>query len=60
MPGVTVILDPVPAAVPPQVPLYHFQLAPAPRLPPLTLSVVFLPRQIVVVPVIDVAGTEVS
>jgi hypothetical protein len=60
VPGVTVILDPVPAAVPPQVPLYHFQLAPVPRLPPLTLSVVLLPRQMVVVPVMPVAGTEVS
>ena len=58
--GATVTLLPVPTDVPPQLPLYHFQLAPAPRLPPLTLSVVFLPRQIVVVPVIDVAGTEVS
>jgi len=58
--GATVTLLPVPTDVPPQLPLYHFQLAPAPRLPPLTLNVVFLPRQIVVVPVIDVAGTEVS
>jgi len=58
--GATVTLLPVPTDVPPQLPLYHLQLAPAPRLPPLTLSVVFLPRQIVVVPVIEVAGTEVS
>ncbi len=58
--GETVTLLPVPTDVPPQLPLYHFQLAPAPRLPPLTLSVVFLPRQIVVVPLIEVAGTEVS
>ncbi len=58
--GATVTLLPVPTDVPPQLPLYHFQLAPAPRLPPLTFKVVFLPRQIVVVPVIEVAGTEVS
>ena len=58
--GATVTLLPVPTDVPPQLPLYHFQLAPAPKLPPLTLSVVFLPRQIVVVPVIEVAGIDVS
>jgi hypothetical protein len=51
---------PVPTDVPPQDPLYHFQLPPTPRLPPFTLSVVFLPTQIVVVPVIEVAGIEVS
>ncbi len=58
--GATVTLLPVPTDVPPQLPLYHLQLAPVPRLPPLTLKVVFLPRQIVVVPLIEVAGTEVS
>jgi hypothetical protein len=58
--GATVMLLPVPTDVPPQLPLYHFQLAPLPRLPPLTLRFVFLPRQIVVVPVIEEAGTEVS
>ena len=58
--GATVTLLPVPTDVPPQLPLYHLQLAPTPRLPPLTLNVVFLPRQIVVVPLIEVAGTEVS
>ena len=58
--GATVTLLPVPTAVPPQLPLYHFQLAPVPKLPPLTLNVVVLPKQIVVVPLIEVAGTEVS
>ena len=58
--GATVTVLPVPTDVPPQLPLYHFQLAPIPRLPPLTLNVVFLPKQIVVVPLIEVAGTEVS
>ena len=52
--------EPVFIAVPPQLPLYHFQLAPVPRLPPLTLNVVVLPRQMVVVPLIDVAGTDES
>jgi hypothetical protein len=58
--GDTVMLAPVPADVPPHDDVYHFQLAPVPRLPPLTDSVVFLPLQIVVVPVIEVAGTDVS
>jgi len=51
---------PVPAKVPPQLAVYHFQLALNPRLPPLGVSVVLLPRQIVLVPLIEVAGTEVS
>ena len=34
-----VIDAPVPTSVPPQLPLYHFQLPPVPRLPPLTLKV---------------------
>jgi hypothetical protein len=58
--GDTVMLAPVPADVPPHDDVYHLQLAPVPRLPPLTDSVVFLPRQIVLVPLIEVAGTDVS
>jgi hypothetical protein len=58
--GDTVILVPVPAVVPAQFTLYHFQLAPVPRFPPLTLSVVLLPRQMVLVPAIEFAGTDVS
>jgi hypothetical protein len=54
------MLVPVPAAVPPHDEVYHFQLPPTPRLPPVKLRVVFLPRQIVVVPVIPLAGTDVS
>ena len=58
--GATVTLLPVPTDVPPQLPLYHLQLAPAPRLPPVVLSVVLWPLHMVVVPLIDVAGTDVS
>lgn len=58
--GATVMLVPVPAAVPPQLPLYHFQLPPTPRLPPVKPSVVLLPKNMVVVPVMEVAGTDVS
>ena len=58
--GAMVTLEPVPTAVPPHELLYHFQLAPVPSVPPLTLKVVVLPKQMVVVPVIAVAGNEVS
>lgn len=58
--GDTVTLLPVPTEVPPQLPLYHFQAPPAPSVPPDTLSVVDLPKQMVLVPVMDVAGNEVS
>ncbi len=58
--GDTVMLAPVPADVPPHEDVYHFQLAPVPRLPPLTDSVVLLPLFIKVVPLIEVAGTDVS
>jgi hypothetical protein len=52
----------VPADVPPQLPVYHFQLADVPRLPPLTLSVRLPPRQNVEEPeeLIEIAGTDVS
>lgn len=58
--GLTETLLPVPTAVPPQEPVYHLQLALDPREPPFTLSVVLCPLQMVVVPVIDVPGNEVS
>ena len=54
------ILEPDETAEPPQLPVNHLQTAPEDKLPPLTLKVVLLPRQIVVVPLIEVAGTEVS
>ncbi len=52
----------MPADVPPQLPVYHFQLADVPRLPPLTLSVRLPPRQNVEEPeeLIEIAGTDVS
>jgi hypothetical protein len=58
--GLTEILLPVPIDVPLQEPLYHFQLAPLPNAPPLTLKVVEEPLQTIVVPVIEDAGLEVS
>ena len=56
--GLTVTDEPVPTKVPPQLPEYHFQLAPVPRLPPLTVRVVLPPLQMVVVPVMPVAAVE--
>ena len=44
--GATFIISPVPIADPPQLPEYHFQLAPDPKEPPETLSVVVSPWQI--------------
>jgi hypothetical protein len=59
--GVTVMLVPVPNEVPPQLPLYHFHVAPVPNVPPFTLKVVFWPTQIAVdVAVTDTVGTDVS
>jgi hypothetical protein len=58
--GETVMLFPVPSAVPPHDPLYHFQLAPAPKLPPFTEMVTAWPKHTVVEPLIEVAGIEVS
>lgn len=60
-PGLTLTLLPVATGVPVQLPLYHFQLAPVPKVPPLTLSVVLWPSQIVaLLALADVAGTDVS
>ena len=39
----TLIEAPVPINVPPQEPVYHFQVAPVPNEPPFTLSVKFTP-----------------
>jgi hypothetical protein len=43
--GVTLMLLPLPTAVPPQELLYHFQLALLPRPPPFTLRVTLEPLQ---------------
>ncbi len=49
---------PVPTAVPSQLLLYQCHEAPAPKLPPLTVSVVLAPEQIVDVPVILVGAVD--
>jgi hypothetical protein len=59
--GVTLRLDPVPAEVPPQFDVYHFQLPPVPNDPPFLDNVVLWPLQIVVDDAVaEVAGTDVS
>ena len=45
--GETIILVPLPTAVPPQEPLYHCQFAASFNVPEAMLSVVLLPVQIV-------------
>jgi hypothetical protein len=51
---------PVPAAVTPHEALYHLQFAPVPKEPPFTVNTVDSPKQIVLMPVIELAGKEVS
>ena len=50
---------PVPTKVPPQLPLYHLQVAPVPRLPPVTLKVMAVgPQRLVEEAVAAVAATD--
>ena len=56
--GETVILLPVPTAVPPQESVNHCAVEPDPAVPPDIVNVVELPLQIVEVPVILVGATE--
>ena len=52
------MLLPVPAGLPPHEPVNHSATALVPALPPTTVSVVLLPRQILVAPEILVGATE--
>jgi hypothetical protein len=53
------MLAPEPTKVPPQLPVYHCQLAAVPRLPPLAESVAVLPEhKLVVVVLIELAAVE--
>ena len=58
--GDAVNVLPVPTDVPLQLPKYHFQLPPVPNEPPLSDNVLLWPRQIVEVPLMLLAGTELS
>ena len=50
--------SPVPAGVPPHDPVNHSVVAPIPFDPPVTVSVVLLPLQMVVVPVAPVGAVD--
>ena len=56
--GETVMLLPVPTDVPPHELVNHSATAPVPALPPTTVSVVLLPRQMVETPEILRGATE--
>ena len=59
--GVTDNELPLPSREPLQLPLYHFQVAPVPKLPPVLVRVVLWPLQIVVaLALAEVTGVEVS
>jgi hypothetical protein len=58
--GDAVNVLPVPTDVPLQLPKYHFQVPPVPSEPPLSDNVLLWPRQIVEVPLMLLAGTELS
>ena len=59
--GVTDNELPLPSGAPLQLPLYHFQVAPVPKLPPVLVRVVLWPLQIVVaLALAEVTGVEVS
>ena len=54
-----VSVAPVPTAVPPQDPLYHLQVAPVPRAPPVTLSVTVPgPQSVVALALAAVAAVD--
>jgi len=53
------MLVPLPTSVPPQLPLYHCQLAAVPKLPPLALNVAEAPEhKLVVLVFTELAGVE--
>jgi len=52
------MLDPVPADVPPQDPVNHCQVAPAPRLPPATVRVLDVPLHVLLFVIVTPAGEE--
>ena len=55
--GSTIILVPVPAVVPPHDTVNHCQVAPAPRLPPLTVIVFPTPLHVLLLVIVIPVGT---
>ncbi len=56
--GETLMLVPDPMEVPPQIPAYHRQDAPVPSEPPFSVSVVDVPGQIELSPLIELAAED--
>ena len=57
--GLTVILGPVPAEVPPHEAVNHSHIAPVPKVPPETVSVLSVPKQVLLlVMLIEVGAVE--
>ena len=54
--GSTVILEPVPADVPPHDPVNHSQTAPVPREPPVTESTLLVPLQVLLLVIVTPVG----
>jgi hypothetical protein len=54
--GLTEILSPVPALVPPHEPVNHSHTAPVPRLPPITERVFAVPEQVLLSVMLMMAG----
>jgi hypothetical protein len=50
------MLEPVPAKEPPQEPVNHCQVAPLPRLPPVTESVLVIPLQLLLLVIDTLVG----
>lgn len=55
--GFTVMLEPVPAEVPPQEPVNHCHTAPVPKLPPVTASVFEVPLQVLLLVMLIPVGS---
>ncbi len=55
--GSTTILTPVPAEIPPHEPVNHCQLAPVPKLPPVTVSVFAIPLQVLLFEIVIPVGS---
>ena len=50
------MLEPDPAEVPPQEPVYHCQVAPDPKLPPVTVRILEMPLHVLLLVIATPAG----
>ena len=54
--GSTTKLAPLPTEVPPQEPVYHCHAAPVPKLPPVIVSVLDVPLQVLLFAILTAVG----